>query len=65
MDGLLVGGVTYCKVEKLPHHSWFAALELVDECFIGRARDERSNHICIHDVGKLIVLLGEAVDVLA
>jgi hypothetical protein len=39
--------------------------ELVDECFIGHARDERSDHICIHDIGKLIALLGKAMDILA
>jgi hypothetical protein len=43
----------------------FAAPELMDECFIGHARDERSNHICIHDIRKLTALLGEAADVLA
>jgi hypothetical protein len=37
----------------------------MDECFVGHARDEHSNHICIHDIRKLTALLGEVVDVLA
>jgi hypothetical protein len=52
MDGLLAGDVTYCEVEQLPCRSWFAVPELVDECFVGRARDERSDRVCIHDVGE-------------
>ena len=63
-DGLLTGGVTYREVEQLSHRSRFVAPELVDECFIGRARDERSDHACIHNVGKLVALLEKAADVL-
>jgi hypothetical protein len=37
----------------------------MDECFVGHARDECSDHVCIHDIRKLIALLGEVVDVLA
>jgi hypothetical protein len=36
----------------------------MDECFVGHARDERSDHVRIHDVGKLIALLGKVADVL-
>ena len=64
-DNLLAGGVTCHEVEQLPRRLRFAVPELMDECVVGRAEDERSNHICIHDVGKLIALLGKAVDVLA
>jgi hypothetical protein len=46
------------------HRSQFAAFELMDEGFIGRARDERSNHVHVYDVGKLTALLGKAADVL-
>ena len=38
---------------------------LMDECFIGHARDERPDHVHVHDIRELIALLGEAVDVLA
>jgi hypothetical protein len=44
---------------------WFAASELLDECFIGHARDEHPNHIHSDDIGKLIILLRKVVDVLA
>jgi hypothetical protein len=37
----------------------------MDECFVGHAGDERSNHVYIHDIRKLTTLLGEAADVLA
>ena len=62
-DGLLIGGVACCEVEQLPRRSWFAASELMNECFIGRARDKCSDYIRIHDIGKLIALLGKAADV--
>ena len=64
-DGLLARGVTCCEVKQLPRHSWFAAPELMDECFVGRAGDECFDHVYIHDVWKLVALLGKAVDVLA
>ena len=65
MDDLLVGVMACHEVEQIPHHSWLAASELIDECFIGRARDERSDHDLVHDIRKLTALLGKAVDVLA
>jgi hypothetical protein len=36
----------------------------VDECFIGHAKDECSDHVRIHNVVKLIALLGKAADIL-
>jgi len=65
LDGLLAEGMTYHEVEHLPRRSWLAASELMDEYFIGHARDEHADHIRIHDIGKLIALLGKAADVLA
>ena len=65
MDRLLARGVTCQEVKQLLHHSRFAAPELMDGCFVGCARDERSDHVRIHDVRKLVVLLGKVVDVLA
>ena len=64
MDDLLVRGVACCEVEQLPCRPWFAVSELMNECFIGHAEDERSDHVRIHDVGKLNALLGEAMDIL-
>ena len=56
-NGLLTEGVACREVEQLPRRPRFAASEFVNECFVGRARDEHSDHVRIHDVGKLIVLL--------
>jgi hypothetical protein len=36
----------------------------VDESFIDRATDEGVDHVGVSDVGKLIALLGEALDAL-
>ena len=44
--------------------SMVVASKLMDECFIGHAKDEQSNHVCIHDIGKLIALFGKVADVL-
>jgi hypothetical protein len=63
-NGLLVGGVACHEVEQLLHHSCFAASELMNKCFICHARDERFDHVYIHDIGKLVVLLRKATDVL-
>ena len=64
MDGLHNKGETCREVEQLPRPSWFVAPELVDERFVGRAGDECSNHIRIHNVGKLVALLGKMAAVL-
>ena len=64
-NGLLAEGMACCEVDQLPRRSWFVAPELMDECFVGRAKDEGSDHVCIHDVEKLIALHGKAVDVLS
>jgi hypothetical protein len=61
---LLAGGMACREVEQLPHHPRLAASELMDKCFIGHAKDEHSDHVRIHDVGKLIALLGKAADIL-
>ena len=64
VDSLLAGGVACCEVEQLPCSLRFAMSELMDECLIGCARDERYDHIHVHDIRQLIALLGEATDVL-
>jgi hypothetical protein len=64
-NNLLVGGMACREVEQLPRRLWFATSELLDKCYIGHARDEHPNHIRIDDIGKLIILLGKVVDVLA
>ena len=49
VDSLLIIGVACCEVGQL---------------LCGCAKDERSEHVCVHDIGKLIALLGEAANVL-
>ena len=44
------------EVEQVLRRPWLAVSELVDECFVGHARDERFDHVCIHDIGKLIAV---------
>ena len=63
-DGLLTRGVPCYEVEQFPRHPQLAASEFVNECFVGHTRDECSDHVRIHDVKKLIALLGKAMDVL-
>ena len=63
-NGLLAGGIACRGVDQLPRCSWLATSELVDECFIGHAGDECPDHVCFHDIGKLIALHGKAADVL-
>ena len=41
------------------------AAERVDERLVGHATDEGVDHIGIGDVGELVALLGEALDVLS
>ena len=36
----------------------------MDECFAGRAADEGNDHVGVGDVGELVALLGETLDVL-
>ena len=38
--------------------------ERVDEYFLGHPADESIDHVSIGDVGKLVALLGEALDIL-
>ena len=64
MDGLLAGGVLGGDVQELPHRGWGLMAERMDECFIGCAVDEGIDHVGIGDVGELIALVGEALNVL-
>ena len=36
----------------------------MDKCFVGCVENESSDHVRIHDIGKLIALLGKAANVL-
>ena len=50
-DGLLTRGVACCEVEQLPCSPQFAMSKLMDECLMGCARVECSDHVCVHDIG--------------
>ena len=43
---------------------WGLAAERMDERLAGRASDEGIDHVSVGDVGELIALLGEALNVL-
>ena len=64
LDGLLTGGVLGGNVYELPHHAWGLMAKHMDECLIGHAIDEGIDHVSVSDVGELIALLGEALNVL-
>jgi len=64
LDDLLTEGMACREVKQLPHCLWFVASKLMDECFIGHDKDERPDHIYVHDIRKLIAILGKAADVL-
>jgi hypothetical protein len=64
LGNLHAGGILGGDVQEFPHHAWGVMAKCVDEHLIGCAIDEGVDHIGIDDVGKLIVLLGEALDVL-
>ena len=64
LDDLLTGDVLGGDVQELPRHPWGLAVERVDECLAGHAADEGVDHVGVSDVGELIALLGEALNVL-
>ena len=64
LDDLLVGGILDGDVQELPRRAWGLAAERVDERLAGRAADEGIDHVSIGDVGELVALLGEVLDVL-
>ena len=63
-DGVLARGMACHEVEQLLRHPWFVVSMLMNKCFVGHAEDERPNHVHMHDVGKVIALLGKTTDVL-
>jgi hypothetical protein len=65
LDGLLAGGVLGGDVQELSCQARSLVVEHVDGCLIGHVASEGIDHFGISDVGKLIVLLGEALDVLS
>ena len=64
LDGLLASGILCGDVQDLPHHVRGLTAERVDERLAGCATNEGVDHVSIDDVGELIALLGEALNVL-
>jgi hypothetical protein len=65
LDDLLASGVLGGDVQELPHRAWGLAAEHVDKRLTGHVIDEGVDHVSIDDVRELIVLLGEALNVLS
>ena len=64
LDRLLTGGVLGGDVQELPCHVWGLVAEHMDERLAGHAVDEGIDDVDVGDVGELVVLLGETLDVL-
>ena len=64
LDCLLAGGVLGGDVQELPRRALGLATERVDERLAGHAVDEGVDDVGVSDVGELIALLGETLDVL-
>ena len=64
LDGLLASGILGGDVQELPYHAWGLTFECMDEGLSSHNTDEGIDQVSIGDVGKLNVLLGEALDVL-
>ena len=64
LDGLLASVILDGDELEIPHHAQGLTTEHMDERIAGRAADEGVDHVGISDVGDLIALLGEALDVL-
>ena len=57
-------GILGGNIQELPHHVWGLTVERVDEGLAGHATDEGVDDIGVGDVGELVVLLEEMLDVL-
>ena len=64
LDHLLIGGILGGDVQELSHCAWGLVASRMDERLIGCAKDEGVNDVGVSDVGELIALLGEMLDVL-
>jgi hypothetical protein len=64
LDCLLIGGILGGNVQELPHHVCGLMAKRVDERLTGRAINEGVDDVGVGDVGELVALLGETLDVL-
>ena len=63
-DGLLTSGVLGGDIQEFPHCAWGLMTKHVDDGLTGHDTDEGIDDIDVGDVGELITLLGEALNVL-
>lgn len=63
-DGLFTCGILGGDVRQLPCLSWGRAPERMDKRISSGVAGKRIDDVRVHDVGKLVMLLGEALDVL-
>jgi hypothetical protein len=64
LDSLLTGGILGGDFHDLPRCAQGITTERVDESLACHAADEGVDHVDVGDVGELVALLGEALDVL-
>ena len=64
LDHLLTDGVLGGDIQEFPHCARGLTAEHMDERLTGCIADEGVDHVSIGDVGELIALLREALDVL-
>jgi hypothetical protein len=64
LDCLLIGGILGGNVQELPHHVCGLMAKRVDERLTGRATNEGVDDVGVGDVGELVALIGETLDVL-
>jgi hypothetical protein len=64
LDHLLASGILGGDIQEFPHCALGLMAERMDERLTGHAADEGIDHVGVDDVGELIVLLGEALNVL-
>jgi hypothetical protein len=64
LDDIFTRGILAGDVQELPRHARGLVAKRVDECLTGCAAGEGIDHVSIGEVGELITLLREALNVL-
>jgi hypothetical protein len=64
LDGIFTCGILGGDVQELPRHARGLVAKRVDECLTGCAAGEGIDHVDAGDVGELITLIREALNVL-
>jgi hypothetical protein len=64
LDHILTSGILGGDVQELLHRAWGLVAERVDKRLAGHATVEGIDDVSVGDVGELVMLLGETLDVL-